>query len=237
MSAAFAGDKLTLFGLTRQEATIYRALCSEDAPLTGYEIAKLTGISRSNVYAAVGSLTEKGAAYIMDGSPARYSAVSPEEFCGRYIRRLEGFARELQKELPCGSGHTGGYITINGRARIMDTVHGMLDSVRERVYIASDSEFVGEIAADLAGLIARGLKVVIIAPGTTDVPEGAVFYHAECGSGQIRIIADGASVLTGEISRDGLPCSCLFSTKENLVSVLKESLSNQIKLIHLKNAD
>ena len=234
MSISNADDKLTLFGLTRQEAAIYRALCREDAPLTGYEIAKLTGISRSNVYAAVGALTDKGAAYVMEGSPARYSSVSPKEFCGNYIRKLEGYSEELQKELPAAVHSTVGYITVNGSQRIIDTVRGMLSSVRERVYISADSGFISDIADDLKGLLDRGMKVVIITPETDAVPEGAIIYHAECGEGQIRIIADGASVLTGEISRDGLPCSCLFSTKENLVSVLKESLKNQIELIRIR---
>lgn len=234
MSIIKPDDKLTLFGLTRQEAAIYRTLCREDVPLTGYEIAKLTGISRSNVYAAVGALTDKGAAYIMEGSPARYSPVSPKEFCGNYLRKLEGFSEELQKELPTATHRTDGYITVNGSQRIMDTVRGMLASVRERVYIAADSEFISDIAADLAGLLEREMKVVIITPETDLLPEGVISYRADCGKGQIRIIADGASVLTGELCRDGSPCSCLFSTKENLVSVLKESLKNQIELIRLR---
>lgn len=230
-----ADDKLTLFGLTRQEAAIYRALCREDVPLTGYEIAKLTGISRSNVYAAVGALTDKGAAYIMDGSPARYSSVSPKEFCGNYIRKLEEFSEQLQKELPKSTHHTDGYITVNGRSRIMETVRGMLSSVKGRVYISADSQFIGDIASDLNELITHGIKVVIITPETAHLPDGAIIYNADCGAGQIRIIADGSCVLTGEISPDSTPCSCLFSTKENLVNVLKESLKNQIELIRLKN--
>lgn len=235
MSITKADDKLTLFGLTRQEAAIYRALCREDVPLTGYEIAKLTGISRSNVYAAVGALTDKGAAYIMEGSPARYSSVSPKEFCGNYIRMLAGFSEELQKELPKATRHTDGYITVKGRSRIMETVHGMLSSVRGRVYISADSQFIGDISSDLNDLIGHSIKVVIITPEIDNLPDSAIIYNADCGAGQIRIIADGSCVLTGEISPDETPCSCLFSTKENLVNVLKESLKNQIELIQLKN--
>ena len=57
-------EKLQAFGLTRQEAAIYLCLC-RNGTLTGYEAAKLTGISRSNVYNALAGLTEKGAAYLM----------------------------------------------------------------------------------------------------------------------------------------------------------------------------
>lgn len=223
-----------LFGLTRQEAAIYRALCNECAPLTGYEIAKITGISRSNAYAAVAALTEKGAAYVMDGSPMRYSAVTPREFCSNYITKLSEVSEEIQRELPLAASQTDGYITINGRRRIMETVRSMLHSVEERVYISADGDFIGEIRGELQCLIDNNIKVVIITPILQNCPEGAIMYSADCGKGQLRIIADGASVLTGEITSDDVPCSCLFSSKENLVSVLKESLKNQIELIKLR---
>lgn len=53
-------DKLNDFGLTRQEGTIYCALLNH-GEMTGYEVAKDTGISRSNVYAGLIALVEKGA--------------------------------------------------------------------------------------------------------------------------------------------------------------------------------
>lgn len=225
---------MTLFGLTRQEAAIYRTLCNDSSYLTGYEIAKITGISRSNVYSSVAALTEKGAAYVMDGSPVRYSAVPPREFCSNYIGKLSELSQEIQRELSVVSSQTDGYITINGRRRIMETVRSMLNSVEGRVYISADSAFIDDICEDLRSLIDKNVKVVIITPILKNCPEGAIMYSADCGEGQIRIIADGASVLTGEINTGDLPCSCLFSTKENLVNVLKESLKNQIELIKLK---
>ena len=51
-------EKLMAFGLTRQEASIYLCLY-RNGTLTGYEAAKLTGISRSNVYNALAGLAER----------------------------------------------------------------------------------------------------------------------------------------------------------------------------------
>ena len=42
-------ERLMEFGLTRQEASIYQCLLTE-GKVTGYEVAKQTGISRSNAY-------------------------------------------------------------------------------------------------------------------------------------------------------------------------------------------
>ena len=73
------GQGHTLFGLSRQEAAIYLCLLKNEE-LTGYEVAKLTGISRSNVYNVLASLVEHGAAYVMEGTSSKYLAVALPEF-------------------------------------------------------------------------------------------------------------------------------------------------------------
>ena len=60
-------EYLLHFGLTRQEALIYVELLVKGKQ-TGYEIAKETGISRSNVYSVLAALAEKGAAYVIEES-------------------------------------------------------------------------------------------------------------------------------------------------------------------------
>ncbi len=62
MDESKAIEYLMHFGMSRQEATVYLRLI-EAGKQTGYEIARDTGISRSNVYASLAALVEKGAAY------------------------------------------------------------------------------------------------------------------------------------------------------------------------------
>ena len=81
-------EYLLHFGLTRQEALIYVELLVKGKQ-TGYEIAKETGISRSNVYSVLAALAEKGAAYVIEESAKRYIPVKEEEFCGNCIRRMQ----------------------------------------------------------------------------------------------------------------------------------------------------
>ena len=90
-------DKLMLFGLTRQEACIYICLASNHE-LSGYEVAKITGISRSNVYNALASLVEEGAAYLLEGSTNKYTPVEIGEFCENKIRGLQKAKEELNIE-------------------------------------------------------------------------------------------------------------------------------------------
>ena len=93
-------EHLTKFGLTRQEACIYECLLSE-GKTTGYEVAKKIGISRSNAYASLASMTEKGAAYLVEeGSTRKYVPVPLDEFCRNSIRGLEGSAKWLIQQKP-----------------------------------------------------------------------------------------------------------------------------------------
>ena len=80
-------ERLMEFGLTRQEAGIYGCLISE-GKTTGYEVAKQLGISRSNAYNSLASMTEKGAAYLVEeGTTKKYVSVPLDEFCRNKIRR------------------------------------------------------------------------------------------------------------------------------------------------------
>ena len=94
MADTKAIDILIDFGLTRQEGTIYSALLNH-GEMTGYEVAKDTGISRSNVYAALSALVEKGAAYLVEGESTKYRPVEIKTFTQNRIS-------ELQKTSPCG---------------------------------------------------------------------------------------------------------------------------------------
>ncbi len=72
-------ELLMSFGLTRQEARVYVLLLGEGA-LSGYEAAKRLGISRSNAYAALAGLVDKGAAYMAEEQAVQYHAVSIKRF-------------------------------------------------------------------------------------------------------------------------------------------------------------
>ena len=111
-------EELLHFGLTRQEANLYLTLLSH-GEMSGYEAAKLTGISRSNTYTALAGLVDKGAAYIMEETAVRYMAVPFAEFSDNIIRRLRMKQESLLPRLPQKQEQTQGYITIRGEQQII----------------------------------------------------------------------------------------------------------------------
>lgn len=250
MEEAFLVEKLLLFGLGRQEAGIYLCLLKNEA-LTGYEVSKLTGISRSNVYNGLASLVEHGAAYICEGPATKYVAVSMAEFLDNRLCFLEQERKELIANTPKKVELSEGYITIEGYNHICDKIHHMLTEAEQRVYFSADKGFIEKWREELEKLVADGKKVVLITRGTSELfadddmlRQGIVFYEAfekglqgedgvQSSERQLRLIIDSKNVLTGEMAGTAKD-TCLYSAQKNFVAVFKDALRNEIELIKLQ---
>ncbi len=225
-------SKLVQFGLTRQEANIYLCLMRNNA-LSGYEVSKMTGISRSNVYSALASLVDEGAAYLLEGGTNKYIAVAPEDFCRSKIRSLNNTMQELVKEIPKLDAGCDGYITISTPRRIMDKIYNMLEDVEYRVYISVPNDYISDLRYILEKLISEGKKVVLLLGDTLEEElKGAEIYITGKHDRQLRLIVDSEFVLTGEMT-GAASDSALYCAQKNFVNVFKDSLSNEIKLIEL----
>ena len=223
-------EELLHFGLTRQEANLYLTLLSH-GEISGYEAAKLTGISRSNTYTALAGLVDKGAAYIMEENAVRYMAVPFAEFSDNIIRRLRMKQESLLPRLPQKQEQTQGYITIRGEQQIMDKLITLILETRQRLYISVPGDILSVLLPYLKQQTEEEKRVVIL----TDIPcplNGAVVYRTQKKEAQIRLIVDSIKVLTGSILA-GENATCLFSKNKNLVDVFKEMLKNEITLIEM----
>lgn len=220
------------FGLTRQEANIYQCMITE-GKVTGYEVAKQTGISRSNAYNSLANMTEKGAAYLVEeGNTRKYVPVSLDEFCKNRIRKLEESKKWLHAHIPSEKTYVEGYITIEGAEHILDKMRNLLEKVEQRVYISCTRNYLLLLIRELEPLIAAKKKVVII----TDQPAtfgNAKVYVGESRGMQIGLIADSRYVLTGEYG-EGSMNTCLYSGQKNFVELYKSALSNEIKLLTMR---
>lgn len=229
-------EKLMKFGLTRQEASIYLCLL-RNKELSGYEVSKLTGISRSNVYSALAGLVEKGAAYLLEGETNKYTAVCISDFCKNRVRELERLGEELVAQVPQMEPNTQGYITISSHKHIMDKIYNMLEHVEYRVYLAMPMQYLESIRTCLERLISQGKKVVLLLAGPIEPALlGSILYVTGKQETQLRLIVDSAYVLTGEMTGSDTD-SCLYCGQKNFVNVFKESLRNEIKLIELTKGE
>lgn len=150
-------DRLVLFGLTRQEAAVYLCLYQQ-GELNGYEAAKYTGISRSNVYSALSALTDKGAAYLIEGDSSRYMAVAIDEFCENKIRSLNREKEYLIKNIPSMKEVEIGYITITGNGNIWDKIISMINEAEKRIYFSASCRIIEKLQAEFLKVLGKKLS-------------------------------------------------------------------------------
>lgn len=220
---------LIKFGLTKQEATLYLCLLTE-GKLTGYEAAKLTGISRSNAYGSLASLCDKGAAYSEELTAKKYIAVDLNEFCENHLKEIERSQHWLLNNINTLSNDEKGYITIDGNDNIRNKALHLLKQTEERVYISCENIHLHEFEAELQKLIDEKKKVVIITDTKPEILPKAKIYTGKIHENQLGVITDSKYVLTGEYGK-GIANTCLYSGQKNFVELYKNALSNQIGLI------
>ncbi len=234
MDESYILEKLMGFGMTRQESLIYLCLY-KNGEQTGYEVAKQTGISRSNVYGGLSGLTKAGAAYLMEGSSKKYIAVPVDEFCNGKIREMVKDREFLIENMPMVAKASDGYITITGAANIRNKVIAMLEKAKCRIYLSAPGIYLESIRKELENVVRRRMKLVLI----TDKEMGIehVFLHlTDKKEMQIRLIVDSLYVLTGDVAGEKTD-TCLFSGQRNFVNVFKEALRNEIKLIEIAKGE
>jgi len=222
-------ERLMAFGLTRQEATLYLTLYAQ-GELSGYEAAKITGISRSNAYGALAGLVDKGAAYMIEGAVTKYIHVDINEFCNNKLKNLQEIKYKLTDNMPAQEHESEGYITINGQKHIIDKMKNLLMAAEQRIYLSISLNIVEMIREELNILIKKGIKIVLICDEDIHLP-GVRVYVTNNSTNQLRMIVDSQHVLTGDIGEE--ESSCLYSSKKNLVDVFKDALRNEMKLIEL----
>ena len=221
-------DNLIAFGLTRQEAIIYTTLLSH-GEMTGYEVSKETGISRSNVYAGLSSLTDKGAAYLIEGDSTKYLPVNVETFTKNVLKDLNQKAEYVKEHAPEKQIETDGYITIIGTKNIQNKLLDMIKQTRIRLYISASARIIDAYEEELTELAQAGKKIVIMTDSNYNL-DGAIVYHTDPEPGQLRVIIDSSYVMTGELTGSD-DDNCLYSGQKNLVTVMKEALKNKIVLL------
>ncbi len=225
-------ERLMEFGLTRQEACIYECLL-EEGKVTGYEVAKQIGISRSNAYNSLASMTEKGASSVVEeGTVRKYAPVPLDEFCKNRIRKLEDSKQWLEMHMPTEKAYVEGYITVEGSENILNKMRNLLAKTKDQVYISCTANYLLLFVEELDQLIRSKKKVVVI----TDQPvhfSSAKVYVGSAREMQVGIIADSKYVLTGEYG-EGSMNTCLYSGQKNFVELYNRALSNEIQLLAIQ---
>jgi len=195
-------------GFGDYEARAYVALLQRN-PVTGYELAKASGLPRANVYAVLQKLEERGAVVRSD-TPAgvRYAPVPPAELIRRLGHRVQDTLQAAQQALddlssPADPAHIW---NVRGYAALLEHARSLIDATRERLLVAIWPEEARSLAEPLAQAEARGVTVTTLClmacPIACGGCRGQIYPYRtvlEPVNRWLVLVPDGIEVLAGEI--------------------------------------
>src|SRR5688572_2882806 len=85
-------------GFTEYEAKAYLTLC-QTSPVTAYEVSKIAGLAKANVYSALEGLAQRGAVQPVSESPVKYVPVAPSRLLGQIAASTSARCKELVGKL------------------------------------------------------------------------------------------------------------------------------------------
>ena len=199
--------KLVKIGFSEYEAKAYVALLRE-SPVTGYQLAKLSGVPRSMIYEVVGKLTARGAAMTLrTGGATKYAPVPATEYLDQLHREHEELIVSLKDDLSgLASASDLEYVwNIEGHDNIIAKAREMIGQTKTRIYLALLPTTFPALRPVLEEAIGRGVRVVLYTTSELDLPGARVVvaHVSEETLGQARglgliLVIDGEEVLIGE---------------------------------------
>jgi len=209
LSAVRVENILTDLGFSLYEARAYASLIHE-SPLTGYELAKRSGIPRSKIYECIERLTRKRVLTPVGDHPARYVAVPPEELVRRMTTDFESSIDSLQALLKRDEREDSFdfIFNIHGYDDIMGKAGEMIGRAERSLDLSLWGDEIERLQSPLEAAIGRGVAVRLLTFNGYTVAGAACFRHRPLAEGEftgrwITLVKDGGEVLTGQCSGEG----------------------------------
>lgn len=204
-------ETLKNLNFTEYEAKAYLALL-EESPLTGYAVAKNSGVPRSRIYEVLDSLVIRGDILVSPGNTPQYHPVPAKELIkNRRMKAEENFelAEKSLAEFERSSNDRENIWNITGSNEILDKVKACIVSAKKRILLEIWKEEYEELESNLREAANRGVSVTIISYGEITSDFAAVYHHymghkitEEYGGRWLVISSDDSEVVAGIVSLD-----------------------------------
>lgn len=170
-------------GFSEYEARTYGGLVGR-APMTGYAIAKDTGVPQPKVYETLNRLATRGAVVQVGSDPATWVAMPPSQLLAQldndFRRRLATAELELSRlGDPNEKGRVRALPEMNTWAQVADVAAAALGEVSERLYVSTHADQLEGIADEIMEIDRRGVRIDVLCFGETpmQLPNGSVVRH------------------------------------------------------------
>lgn len=178
-------DALTELGFSQYEARTYVGLVGSE-PVTGYAIAKETGVPQPKVYETLGRLVDRGAVLQVSGSPAKFIAVSPArvlaEVESTMRRRISTVELEISR-MRQSSDHVAPlrpYQEGTSWTAVCDAGIEFVTNASSKIYLSGHSAHLEAFADVIVPADERGVRVNVLCFGDPPftLEHGAVLRHS-----------------------------------------------------------
>ena len=225
-------EQLRKIGMSDLEARCYLTLHGE-ANLSGYEIAKRVSVSRTNVYAALRSLADKGMCRVIEANPVLYNAVPIDQLVRLLKSDFEQSAQILLEELNTPPRDTSSFYNWQGDKALEAAIRRLVSNADQSVIVDIWAEDVHWFEEPLLEAERRGAAVTLITIGDSHSRLKNVLTHKrseewkDVESRKFSILCDSRSAMIGSFGRR-LKLSALETDHPAIIELLKNGFYHDL---------
>ena len=227
---------------TQYESMAYLSLLKQ-SEVTGYELAKNSGIPASKIYAVLNKLIDKDVILAHDSEPVRYTPIPPNDILARikgdYLKTIESLDKGLN-DIYKNDQTANQYIwNLSGRPEIMRRIIEFIDQSQNSLYLSVWDEEVAGIKESLYRAYERGVKMYIVHYGKIHLGVGQEYRHGrehqirqQRGARRIALEVDEEKVVLAHFVDDG-SSNALWTNNIGLVLLAKDYIIHDIYTIRM----
>ncbi|MDX8046493.1 helix-turn-helix domain-containing protein [Gracilibacillus sp. S3-1-1] len=230
--------ELQRFGFSKYECQAYVGLL-KNAPVTGYELSKRTGVPRSMIYEVLGKLMAKGAVFTTPSEPVKYTPLPAKNLIERLRKEFEDSFDYLEENLTSLDSDQEADVIwrIHAQDRIIAEMIEMLHTAESELWISAWEPQVSQLKETVDKRIADGVHVFSVLFGKIDIEMGVTLHHdymaidiaEERTNGHLTILAiDNSEVMIANFSPNGSDAWAIKTKDPALVLVAMEYMRHDI---------
>ncbi|WP_020577712.1 TrmB family transcriptional regulator [Actinopolymorpha alba] len=225
-------DELVRVGFSSQEARVYVALLRQPSA-TGYELAKIAGLQRANVYQVLATLAERDVVEQVSDSPARFLAKPPAMVLGRIkqetVQRCDSLIVDLATL--ARPAEPTAFWSLRGRESVLERAGALVSDARERIAVCLWADDLDWIGTPLRAAAQSGCQVVVNVFGDVPVDFGDVYRHeppAKTVGGHLFTLAvDSGTALIASLDE---PAGAVYTEHPALLRVVEKLIRDEAYL-------
>jgi len=141
------------------ESTIMVELARQGSA-SGYEVAKRLGVSRSNVYASLQRLEQRGFLRCSPGEPAKYSMLKPEEMTRMISDQMHTSLDYVERSMPKSEPEKPVFYNVEGDKNVFENLSRELAGAEQEIVVDVWREEAELLREDLQQAEARGVRLL-----------------------------------------------------------------------------